>query len=87
MASTLTRRDFIKLGAASLAAAVVGSGFRDFPPGGDPTLKRRPSYSMGRVIYSLRYYDRPRRRATEWVITFAIRSLISSKRPSATRSR
>ncbi len=59
MISRLTRRDFIKLGAASLAAAAVSSGFRDFPPGGDPTLKRAPTYSMGRVIYSMRYYDQP----------------------------
>jgi L,D-transpeptidase catalytic domain len=59
MPSRLTRRDFIKLGAASLAAAAVGSGFRDFPPGGDPTIKRPPSYPMGRVIYSMRYYDQP----------------------------
>jgi lipoprotein-anchoring transpeptidase ErfK/SrfK len=59
MTTRLTRRDFIKLGATSLAAAAVGYGFRDFPPGGDPVMKRVPSYTMGRVIYSMRYYDQP----------------------------
>jgi lipoprotein-anchoring transpeptidase ErfK/SrfK len=59
MTSGLTRRDFIKLGATSLAAAMLGSAFRDFPPGGDPMLKRAPSYTMGRVIYSMRYYEQP----------------------------
>lgn len=50
-----TRRDFLKF----CGIAAVGLGFRDFPPGGDPSLKRPPSYSLGRVIYSSRYYDKP----------------------------
>ena len=55
MASKLTRRDFLKL--SGMAAA--GFGFRDFPPGGDPGSKRPPSFSLGRTVYSLRYYERP----------------------------
>ena len=65
MTHRLTRRDFIKLGATSLAAATVGSGFRDFPPGGDPTLMRSPAYTLGRVIYSIRYYEQPSASSTE----------------------
>ncbi len=55
MQAKLTRRDFLKL----FGAAVVGFGYREFPPGGDPIMKRPPPYSLGRVIYSMRYYDRP----------------------------
>jgi L,D-transpeptidase catalytic domain len=61
----LTRRDFIKLGATSLAAAAAASGFRNFPPGGDPTLKQPPAYTLGRVIYSMRYYEQPTASSTE----------------------
>ncbi len=53
--SEITRRDFLKL----FGTAVVGFGFRDFPPGGDPVGKRKPSFSLGRAIYSLRYYEQP----------------------------
>jgi len=59
----LNRRDFLKL--AGLGAAAAGLGFRDFPPGGDPALRRQPSYSMGRVIYSMRYYEQPSIRSQE----------------------
>ncbi len=55
MTSTINRRDFLKL----LGAAAVGVGFRDFPPGGDPAGQRPPAYSLGRTIYSLRYYKQP----------------------------
>jgi hypothetical protein len=50
-----TRRDFLKF----CGAAAVSFGFREFPPGGDPSLKQPPSYTLGRVIYSWRYYDKP----------------------------
>ncbi|MEW5871670.1 MAG: L,D-transpeptidase [Chloroflexota bacterium] len=55
MASKLTRRDFLKLG----AAAAAGLGFRDFPPGGDPDASRPLPFNKGRTVYSLRYYNRP----------------------------
>lgn len=61
----LTRRDFLKLGGAAAAAAATGFGFRDFPPGGDPALRRPPSYDLGRVIYSMRYYEQPTTRSKE----------------------
>ena len=37
----------------------MGLAFRDFPPGGDPGRKRPPSFSLGRTVYSLRYYEKP----------------------------
>ncbi len=55
MSSKITRRDFLKV----CGAAAIGVGFRDFPPGGDPAAKRPPSFSLGRTIYSLRYYESP----------------------------
>ena len=55
MANKFTRRDFIKIG----ALAATSFAFRDFPPGGDPSRKRAPSYSLGRTVYSLRYYEKP----------------------------
>jgi len=55
MPCKLTRRDFLKL--CGIAAA--GFGFRDFPPGGDPASKRPPSFTLGRTVYSLRYYEQP----------------------------
>jgi hypothetical protein len=55
MPSRLTRRDFLKL--CGIAAA--GFGFRDFPPGGDPASNRPPSFTLGRTVYSLRYYEEP----------------------------
>ncbi len=51
----LTRRDFLKLCGISAA----GFGFRDFPPGGDPASNRPPSFTLGRTVYSLRYYEKP----------------------------
>jgi lipoprotein-anchoring transpeptidase ErfK/SrfK len=51
----LSRRDILKLGGLS----ILGLGFRDFPPGGDPATKRPPSFKLGRTIYSLRYYESP----------------------------
>ncbi len=38
---------------------MAGLAFRDFPPGGDPASNRPPAFQMGRIIYSLRYYDQP----------------------------
>jgi lipoprotein-anchoring transpeptidase ErfK/SrfK len=61
MESNLSRKDFLKLG----GIAALGLGFRDFPPGGDPAKKRPPSFTLGRTIYSLRYYDRPSFTANE----------------------
>jgi hypothetical protein len=55
MRPEITRRDFLKI----FGAAAIGFGFRDFPPGGDPVGKRMPSFSLGRAIYSLRYYELP----------------------------
>ncbi len=55
MSSYLNRRDFLKL----FGAASIGLGFRDYPPGGDPDSQRPPSFSLGRTIYSLRYYEQP----------------------------
>lgn len=55
MSSKLTRRDFLKLSAAALASY----GFRDFPPGGSLAIQRSPAFSMGRTVYSERYYERP----------------------------
>jgi len=55
MPSRITRRDFLKL--CGIAAA--GFGFRDFPPGGDPASNRPPSFTLGRTVYSLRYYEKP----------------------------
>jgi hypothetical protein len=52
---SLSRRDFLKLG----AAATISLAFRDFPPGGDPSSQRPPAFTLGRVIYSLRYYEQP----------------------------
>lgn len=48
-----------------VTAAASGLAFRDFPPGGDPALKRPPSYDLGRVIYSMRYYADPSTRSRE----------------------
>lgn len=53
--SSLNRREFLKLAALSMA----GLAFRDFPPGNDPYNKGAPTFTLGRTIYSLRYYDRP----------------------------
>jgi hypothetical protein len=53
----ITRRDFLKLGLA--AAATTGLGFTNFPPGGDPALRRPVENPLGRAVYSLRYYDSP----------------------------
>jgi len=55
MSSPINRRDALKI----FGAVAIGIGFRDFPPGGDPAIKRAPSFSLGRTIYSLRYYEQP----------------------------
>ena len=57
MTGNLSRRDFLKLGAAAAAASLA---FTDFPPGGDPAA-RRPTqeFTLGRTVYSLRYYEAP----------------------------
>jgi len=55
ISSNLSRREFLKF----TCAAVIGLNFRDFPPGGDPTSKRPPSFLLGRTVYSLRYYEEP----------------------------
>jgi hypothetical protein len=59
MSKSINRREFLKVSGLAAAAAAVGLGFRDFPPGGDPALKRVPAYRLGRVIYSERYYELP----------------------------
>ena len=51
----LSRRDFLKIG----GLATLGLQFRDFPPGGDPASKHPPSFTLGRTVYSLRYYANP----------------------------
>jgi lipoprotein-anchoring transpeptidase ErfK/SrfK len=61
MSNRLTRRDFLKLGAATS----LGLAFRDFPSGGDPALRRGPSFHMGRNVFSQRYYERPTTFSTE----------------------
>jgi len=53
--TNLTRREFLKL----TGAAAIGFRFRDFPPGGDSTRSRPPSFTLGRTVYSLRYYEEP----------------------------
>jgi hypothetical protein len=55
MSNQLTRRDILKLGAASL----VGLAFRDFPPGNNPMLAQAPAFPLGRTVYSMRYYASP----------------------------
>jgi hypothetical protein len=52
--SHITRRDFLKLS----GAAAIGFGFRDFPPGGSQVIGV-PSFTLGRTVYSLRYYEQP----------------------------
>ena len=61
MATNLTRRNILKIAGIS----ILGFGFRDFPPGGNPAGKRPPSFKMGRTIYSLRYYEKPSFSSTE----------------------
>jgi lipoprotein-anchoring transpeptidase ErfK/SrfK len=55
MSRTISRREFLKLG----GVAALGLAFRDFPPGGDPTIDTTPPFTLGRTVYSMRYYDRP----------------------------
>lgn len=53
MASRYSRRDFLKLGlGASLSLA-----FRDFPPCEQEVGVKSPSFSLGRTVYSIRYYE------------------------------
>lgn len=70
MTHKLTRRDFLKLGAAATASLA----FRDYPIGGDPAKKRPLAFTKGRTIYSMRYYDRPTIRGEElgYYITDAV---------------
>jgi lipoprotein-anchoring transpeptidase ErfK/SrfK len=55
MSQRITRRDFLQISALGLSSLA----FRDFPPGGDPLGKRSPSFTLGRTVYSLRYYEKP----------------------------
>lgn len=55
MKAKISRRDFLKLS----GAAAIGFGFRDFPPGGDPFANEPPPFTLGRTVYSLRYYAKP----------------------------
>lgn len=55
MSTTISRRDFLKFG--SLTA--LGLGFRDFPSGKDPLERKRPTFNLGRTVYSMRYYKEP----------------------------
>jgi lipoprotein-anchoring transpeptidase ErfK/SrfK len=41
------------------ALALAGLAFRDFPPGIGPIRARRPALSLGRTVYSMRYYQHP----------------------------
>lgn len=61
MHSKLTRRDLLKL----CGAAAISLGFRDFPAGHDLASERPPSFKLGRVIYSSRYYNQPTSQADE----------------------
>ncbi len=55
MSKPLSRREFLKLSAASALGLLVGGRLL----GNEPIFVRRPLSSLGRVIYSLRYYERP----------------------------
>ena len=55
MRSELSRREFIKLG----GAAAFGMAFRNFPPGGFPACRNSQYFTLGRTVYSLRYYQEP----------------------------
>lgn len=61
MASILSRRDFLKIS----GMGILGLGYRDFPPGGDPQFKRPPPFDLGRTVYSLRYYNEPTLKSEE----------------------
>jgi hypothetical protein len=54
MTARVSRRELIKL----FGTAAVGLAFRDFPPGGNPA-DQPPSFTLGRAVYSLRYYEEP----------------------------
>jgi hypothetical protein len=77
MRSGIERRDFLKL----IGIAAFGFGFRDFPPGGDPAGKRPPPFSLGRTIYSLRYYDSPSTSARElgYYVTDTVVEILEEK--------
>lgn len=55
MPKNLTRQGFLKLS----SAAALGYALRDFPALGAPYNLRQPRYSLGRTVYSLRYYEQP----------------------------
>jgi hypothetical protein len=55
VASKLNRRDFLKISAAALG----GLAFRDFPPGADRLQAEPSSFTLGRLVHSLRYYKLP----------------------------
>ena len=61
MLSKITRRDFLKLGGAAFA----GFAFRDFPHNEEPLQRNSPAFSLGRTVYSLRYYRRPTAKSEE----------------------
>jgi len=75
--SSINRREFLKL----LGAAAVGWGFRDFPPGGEPAANRPPSFTLGRTVYSLRYYEQPSITSRElgYYVTDAVVDILEEK--------
>lgn len=77
MTSKITRRDFLKVS----LLATTSIAFRDFPPGGDPYGKRPPSYSLGRAVYSLRYYERPSTSSEElgYYVTDAVVEILEER--------
>ena len=61
MESKISRRDFLKLSGTALTALA----FRDFPPDDRPLQRNSSAFSLGRVIYSLRYYKQPSAQSEE----------------------
>ncbi len=51
----MNRRDFLKLSSLGL----LSLGFRDFPPEVASFVKLPPSFELGRLVYSFRYYSEP----------------------------
>jgi hypothetical protein len=77
MTTKFSRRDFLKLSGLS----VLGLGFRDFPPGGDPLDKRSKLYGLGRAVYSLRYYRQPSLQSDElgFYVTDAVFGILEKR--------
>lgn len=77
MTSQISRRDFLKL----FGAIAAGLSFRDFPPGGEQTGQRAPRISLGRAIYSLRYYEQPSLKSRElgYYVTDAVFEILEEQ--------